>query len=206
MTTLQLYDFPLSGHSHRVRLMLSLLGLSYETVPVNLSAGEQKQPAFLKLNRFGQVPVLVDKGEAIADSNAILVYLAQRYGNGEWLPESPLAQSRVQRWLSAAAGPLAQGAAQARIHKLFGAPLDYGLAVAKAKALLQVMEGELAERPYLAGDAVSIADIAMYTYTAHAPEGGVALSPFPAVLAWLSRIQALPGFVSMQASPIAEPA
>ncbi|VEB42070.1 putative S-transferase [Chromobacterium violaceum] len=92
--------------------MLSLLGLAYEAVPVNLREGEHKQPAFLKLNRFGQIPVLVDGGEVIADSNAILVYLARRYGHGDWLPSDPVREARVQRWLSAAAGPLAFGAAK----------------------------------------------------------------------------------------------
>ncbi|OVE47945.1 glutathione S-transferase family protein [Chromobacterium violaceum] len=194
---IKLYDFALSGHSHRARLMLSLLGLAYEAVPVNLREGEHKQPAFLKLNRFGQIPVLVDGGEVIADSNAILVYLARRYGHGDWLPSDPVREARVQRWLSAAAGPLAFGAAQARLHKWRGVPLDYELAASRARALLQVMDEELAERPFLAGDAATIADVALYTYTAHAPEGDIPLAPYPHVRAWLARVEALPGFVGM---------
>ncbi|POZ60348.1 glutathione S-transferase family protein [Chromobacterium alticapitis] len=198
-TAIQLYDFPLSGHSHRARLMLSLLGLEYETIPVKLAEGEQKQPAFLKLNRFGQVPVLVDGEAVVPDSNAILVYLARRYGHGDWLPEDPLGEARVQRWLSAAAGPLAFGAAQARLHKWRGVPLDYELAASRARALLQVMDEELAERPFLAGDAATIADVSLYSYTARAPEGEISLQPYPHVRAWLARVEALPGFVAMPA-------
>ncbi|AXE31282.1 glutathione S-transferase [Chromobacterium phragmitis] len=199
-TAIQLYDFPLSGHSHRARLMLSLLGLEYETVPVKLADGEQKQPAFLKLNRFGQVPVLVDGESVVPDSNAILVYLARRYGHGDWLPADPLGEARVQRWLSAAAGPLAFGAAQARLHKWRGVPLDYELAANRARALLQVMDEELAERPFLAGAAATIADVALYSYTARAPEGDISLQPYPHVRAWLARVEALPGFVAMPAA------
>ncbi|AXE36664.1 glutathione S-transferase family protein [Chromobacterium phragmitis] len=198
-TAIQLYDFPLSGHSHRARLMLSLLGLEYETVPVKLADGEQKQPAFLKLNRFGQVPVLVDGESVVPDSNAILVYLARRYGHGDWLPADPLGEACVQRWLSAAAGPLAFGAAQARLHKWRGEPLDYELAANRARALLQVMDEELAERPFLAGAAATIADVALYSYTARAPEGDISLQPYPHVRAWLARVEALPGFVAMPA-------
>ncbi|KUM05694.1 glutathione S-transferase [Chromobacterium subtsugae] len=200
MSAIQLYDFPLSGHSHRARLMLSLLGLEYEAILVNLAAGEHKQPAYLKRNRFGQVPVLVDGDAVIADSNAILVYLARRYGHGDWIPADPAAEAQVQRWLSAAAGPLAFGAAQARLHKWRGVPLDYPLAVSRAEALLQVMEQELAERPFLAGQAATIADVALYTYTAHAPEGEIPLAPYPHVRAWLARVEALPGFVAMPAN------
>lgn len=199
-TAIRLYDFPLSGHSHRARLMLSLLGLEYETIPVKLAEGEQKQPAFLKLNRFGQVPVLVDGEAVVPDSNAILVYLARRYGHGDWLPADPLGEARVQRWLSAAAGPLAFGAAQARLHKWRGVPLDYELAANRARALLQVMDEELAERPFLAGDAATIADVALYSYTARAPEGDISLQPYPHVRAWLARVEALPGFVAMPAA------
>lgn len=94
---IKLYDFALSGHSHRARLMLSLLDLEYEAVPVNLREGEHKQPAFLKLNRFGQIPVLVDGDEVIADSNAILVYLARRYGHGDWLPSDPVREARDRK-------------------------------------------------------------------------------------------------------------
>ena len=86
---MKLYYHPLSGHSHRARLFLSLLGVEHELVEVDLMKGEHKSPEFLKLNRFGQVPALVDGGTTIADSNAILVYIAKKLGKTEWLPETP---------------------------------------------------------------------------------------------------------------------
>ena len=106
---IKLYRHPLSGHAHRVELMLSLLGVPTELVFVDLMKGAHKTPEFLALNRFGQVPVIDDNGIVLADSNAILVYLAGKYGNGQWLPSDPLAQAKVQRWLSVASGELARG-------------------------------------------------------------------------------------------------
>jgi glutathione S-transferase len=104
---MRLYYGRLSGHSHRARLFLALLGIDYEPVEVNLAAGVHKTPEFLRLNRFGEVPVLDDDGLIVPDSNAILVYLAKKSGNADWLPEDPCTATRVQRWLSVAAGKVA---------------------------------------------------------------------------------------------------
>src|SRR5580698_9725247 len=99
---MKLYSFHLSGHSHRARLFLALLGLPYETIEVDFGAKEQKSSAYLRINALGQVPVLVDGAHVIADSNAILVYLAKKYALGSWLPETPYEAAQVQRWLSVA--------------------------------------------------------------------------------------------------------
>ena len=193
-----LYSFPLSGHAHRARLMLSLLGLPYTLVEVDLRAGAHKQPAFLALNPFGQVPVIDDDGLVLADSNAILVYLARRYDPANtWLPADPAGQAAVQRWLSVAAGPLASGPAAARLVTVFGAKLNGPELIARSHQLLAVVEASLAGRRFLTGDTPTIADVAMYTYTAHAPEGGIMLDAYPNVQGWLARIEALPGFVGM---------
>ncbi|CCD96601.1 putative glutathione S-transferase (gstA/gst-like) [Bradyrhizobium sp. ORS 375] len=203
MSERRLYHFAVSGHAHRARLMLSLLGVPCELIDVDLKGGAHKQPEFLALNPFGQVPALVDGDAVIPDSNAILVYLAGRYDtSGRWWPRDPLGQAQVQRWLSAAAGPLAFGPAAARVATLFGAPLDIARAHQIANNLFAVMERELATRSFLTGDAPTIADIALYSYTAHAPEGGVSLASYPNVKAWLARIADLPGFVPMQASAV----
>lgn len=194
---IKLYDFATSGHAHRAKLMLSLLDLPTEILPVQLDKGEQKQPAFLALNPFGQVPVIDDNGTIIADSNAILVYLATTYGKGRWLPQDSFGQAQVQRWLTVAAGPLAFGPAAARLITVFGYAFDADEVITRAHNLLKVMDAELAERPFLVGDAPTIADIANYSYTAHAPEGNVSLEAYPNVRAWLARIEALPGFVAM---------
>lgn len=199
--SIRLYHHPLSGHAHRVRLFLSLLGLPFEEVEVNLQRGEHKQPAFLARNPFGQVPVIEDGELTLADSNAILTYLALRYdASGRWLPRDPVGAARVQRWLSLAAGPLVNGPGNARVNVLFGRPQDARCAEV-AQGLFTRMEEHLAQQPYLAGDAPTIADIAMHTYTAHAPEGGISLQPYPRLREWLARIEALPGYVSMLRSP-----
>lgn len=191
-----LYRLALSGHAHRAELALSLMGLPHRLVDVDLKRGEHRQPAFLRLNPFGQVPVIDDGGTVVHDSNAILVYLATRYDPARrWLPAAPETQAAVQVWLSAAAGPIAFGPAAARLVTVFGAQLDAGAAIARAHQLLAVMEPLLAPRSFLVGAAPTIADIAGYSYIAAAPEGNVDLTPYPAVRAWLRRIEALPGFV-----------
>lgn len=202
MNTIVLYRHPLSGHAHRVELFLSLLGLPHRLVDVDLAARAHKAPEFLRKNPFGQVPVIEDGDVTLADSNAILVYLAGRYDkSGTWYPRDALAAARVQRWLSVAAGPLAAGPATARLIKVFGAPLDHARAVAIAGQLFPVLDQALTAQAFLTGAAPTIADAAIYSYTAHAPEGGVSLEPYREIRAWLARVEALPGFVPMQHSP-----
>lgn len=197
-SAIKLYGFPLSGHSHRVELMLSLLGLPSEFILVDLKQGAHKAAEFVDtINPFGQVPAIDDNGTVLADSNAILVYLASKYGNGQWLPSDPLGLARVQRWLSAAAGQLHAGPATARLAVVFGADVDTVAAISRSHALLQLVEQQLGRSRFLAGEQPSIADIAFYTYVAHAPEGNVSLADYPQVRAWLASIEALPGFVGM---------
>lgn len=202
---IRLHGMTLSGHSHRVRLFCALLGLPIEWIEVDVFKGEQRRPAFLALNPVGQVPVIEDGEVVVADSNAILVYLARRYGDASrWLPEDALGAAQVQRWLSLAAGELAHGPASARISCLVGRePTPAQLKT--AHRLLGVMEQALATRAFLVGEAPTLADVAMYSYTAHAPEGAVTLEPYPAVRAWLERFEALPGFVAMVRSAVPAP-
>lgn len=200
--SIRLYGHPISGHVHRVRLMLSLLGLSFEEMPVDFATREHKSPEFLARNPFGQVPVIEDGALTLADSNAILVYLAGTYDAARrWWPAAPLAQAQVQRWFSVAAGPLAYGPAAARVAVLFQRP-DNPAARAIATQLFTTMDQQLAAREWLAADHATLADVAMYSYTAHAPEGGIPLEPWPRVREWLQRVEALPGFVGMQRSPL----
>lgn len=200
-----LYSFKLSGHCHRAEAFIRLLGLPVQVVPVDLMAGEQRKPEFVALNRFSQVPVIDDDGTVVADSNAILTYLALRYApDSSWLPREPAAAARVQRWLALAAGPLARSAAVARAAKVFGRDIDTSAAIKEADLLFGCMDAEIqaAGTSWLVGDQPTIADLAMYTYTAHAPEGNVSLEPYPAVRAWIARVEALPGFVGMPVSPV----
>ena len=202
---IRLYTYSLSGHAHRAELFLSLLGLPFEKIEIDLVRGDQKSAQFLALNAFAQVPVIEDGDVAVPDSNAILTYLALRYdATGQWLPRDPLGAARVQRWLSVAAGSLASGPARARANVVFGRTMDPRCADI-TKMLFGLMDAQLAGQPFLAANAPTIADVAFYSYTAHAPEGGMPLSPFPHIRSWLARIEALPGFVGMKRSPVIEP-
>jgi glutathione S-transferase len=193
-----LYRNAISGHCHRVELLLSILNVAYEPVEVDLRAGAHKRPEFLAMNPFGQIPVLKDGELVLADSNAILVYLARRYDkSGQWLPTDPVGAARVQRWLSVAAGALAFGPAAARRICLLSTPQDLPTAQNIARGLLGVLDTVLASEPYLAGNTPTIADLALYAYVARAPEGGVDLAPLGNVNAWLGRVEVLPGFVPM---------
>ncbi|OLL28648.1 glutathione S-transferase [Burkholderia sp. SRS-W-2-2016] len=194
---IRLYTTLLSGHGHRVKLFLTLLDLPFEVVELNMKAGENRTPEYLALNPFGQVPTIQDGDFTLFDSNAILVYLARRYGEPSWLPDDPAGAAAVQRWLSLAAGQIAYGPCAARLVTVFGAPLDHEHAKKIAVKLFDVIDRELAGKPFVAGAQVTIADIAAHTYIAHAPEGGVSLEPYPHIRAWLRRVEALPRFVAM---------
>ncbi|MET7245881.1 glutathione S-transferase [Methylobacterium sp. EM32] len=198
---MKLYHHPLSGHAHRARLFLSLLGVPHEAVEVDLAAGAHKAPAFLALNPFGQVPVLDDDGTIVVDSNAILVYLAKNLGRTDWLPEDPAGAAAVQRWLSVAAGEVAYGPAAARLVTVFGAAFHPEEVIGRAHTLLRRLDSHLAGRDWLVGERPTIADVALYSYVARAPEGNVDLSGYPEVGAYLSRIEALPGFLPFAQTP-----
>ena len=193
---MKLYYHPLSGHAHRARLFLSLLGVSFDLIEVDLAAGAHKSADYLRLNRFGQVPVLDDDGVIIADSNAILVYIAKKYARTDWLPEDAAAAAAIQRWLSVAAGQIAFGPAAARLITVFGAGFNAEEVIARSVAVLKVLETELDGRTWIAANRPTIADVALYSYIARAPEGNVDLTPFPHVRRWLSQIEALPNFVA----------
>ncbi|MEZ2296136.1 glutathione S-transferase family protein [Variovorax sp. RCC_210] len=199
---MKLYYHPLSGHSHRVRLFLGLIGAGHDLVEVDLSTGAHKKPEFLALNAFGQVPVLDDDGTIVTDSNAILVYLSKKLGLGDWLPETPVAAAAVQKWLSVAAGQVAYGPAAARLVTVFGAPFRPEEVITRAHALLAVVEAELSSRDFIAAALPTVADVALYSYIARAPEGNVDLQAYPKVRAWLARIEALPGFVEFRRTPV----
>lgn len=198
-SSLTLYGSRLSGHSHRVELFLRLLRLPYEyleTSPATRQTGE-----FLAINPLGQVPVLVDDGQVMADSNAILVYLALRYDQERrWYPTEPMVVACIQRWLSIAAGEVRYGPATARVIQVFKRDGNLETAKAIAVRLLKFMDSHLAGQNFIAHTTPTIADLACYAYIAHAPEGGIALEPYTNVRAWLGRIEALPGFVPMPGS------
>ncbi|KXF75690.1 glutathione S-transferase [Paramesorhizobium deserti] len=199
---MKLYHHPLSGHSHRVRLFCSLLGIELELIELDLLKGAHKTPEYLGLNRFGQVPLLDDGGILIADSNAIMVYLAKKLGRKDWLPEDPVGAAAVQRWLSVAAGQIAFGPAAARLITLFGARFNPEEVIGRAHAILNILDAELQERDWIAADHPTIADVALYSYIARAPEGNVDISAHLNVGNWLMRMEGLPGFLPFRKSPV----
>jgi glutathione S-transferase len=197
----QIFSFPLSGHAHRVVLFASLAGINHEVVNVDLKNGAHKQDDFLAMNPAGQVPVLKDGEIVISDSNAILVYLARKYAP-DYIPNDPVGEAEVQKFLTLAAGELAFGPAAARLINVFNAPFDVGFTHATAAKVLGKLDAHLEGRQFLVGDTPSIADVAIYSYTAHAPEGGVSLETYPNVRRLLSNIEALDGFVAMPSTPV----
>ena len=195
-----LYDFPRSGHAHRIRLFLSIIGASYETVLIDMLKNEHKDPEYRKLSPLGQVPTFVDGDTVITDSTAALVYLAIKHGDERWLPRDAGGAARVQRWLSAASGEVYRGPVLARAGRRFGRPVDLERAEAESKRLFKWMQQELADRTWLAADHATIADIAMYTYVRVSDEGDLDLAPFPAILRWLEDVEKLDGFEAMPRS------
>lgn len=194
---LKLYDFEGSGNCYKIRLLLALLGRDYQRVPIDSTKGETVTPEFLQLNPRGQIPVLEDDGEVLWDSLAILVYLARRYGDGRWLPSEALAEARVMQWLAVSENELLYGLARARAVLKFGRPFDLQDCQQLGRQALELLDGHLADREWLAAEHPTIADIACYAYVGLAPEAAVPLEPFPAVCAWLERIQTLLGYVGM---------
>jgi glutathione S-transferase len=193
----KLYDFEYSGNAYRVRLMLSLLGLAAERQPVDLRQGEQRKPEFLALNPRGQVPVLEEDGTVIWDSMAILVYLARRYGGEQWLPGDARGMAEVMQWLGVMQNETLYGLGRARVIARLGFPGDLEEAQKIGRRGLEVLEGRLAQHDWLALDRFTIADVGCFPYAALAPEGGIALEPYPAVGRWIARIKRQPGFVGM---------
>jgi glutathione S-transferase len=202
-SSLVLHGTALSGHAHRVELFLLMLKLPYRFAD-SPAAVRQSEP-FRRLNPLGQIPVLHDGDLILADSNAILVYLAKKYApDSQWLPEDPIGASNVQRWLSIAAGEVKFGPGLARLIAKGAATGNTADAADIASTLLNFMDAHLSTRVYLAADHPTIADLACYSYVALAPEGGISLEPYPAIRTWLRRVEALPGFRAMPAWPAPE--
>jgi len=194
---MKLYDRETSGNSYKIRLFLELLKPKYEKVTVNTAAGEQKQAWFLRMNPRGQIPVLEAEGKYIWDSTAILVYLARRYGGESWLPLDAADMAEVAQWLAMAQNEILYGLARARAILVFGRKADLSEAQAAGQNALNVLEQHLQRHTWLAVGRPTIADIACYPYVALAEQGKISLDPYPAVLAWMKRIQSLDGYVSM---------
>lgn len=195
---MRLHDSAISGNSYKVRLLAAQLGIPLEIVPVDILAGESRTPAFLAMNPNGRTPVLEDEGFVLAESNAILAYLAR---GTRFLPDERRAFGLVFQWLFFEQYSHEPFIATSRFHlehrpdtperaRLLADRRDGGWAA------LRVMEGHLATHDFFVGD-YGIADVALFAYTHVSDEGGFPLDDFPAIRAWLDRVRAEPGFVTM---------
>jgi glutathione S-transferase len=191
---MRLYDYDASGNCYKARLLLALLGRGYERVPVDIFAGDTLTPEFGQLNPLRETPVLeLDDGSVVAQSNAILWYLAE---GTRYLPASALERAEVVQWLSFEQERVMNGIGGARFRivtrrdpELIDAKLALG------QSALEALEGHLAGRRWLVGDRCSIADIANYAYAHVAGDAGYDLEAYPAVSGWLALVEAEPGFV-----------
>lgn len=197
MSEIKLYDLPRSGNCYKIRLLLSMLGVTYEKILTDTTKGETQTAAFKHINPRGQIPVLVDGETVIWDSMAILVYLARRYGNAQWLPSDALGEARVMQWLAVSENELLYGLARARAASRFNRPFDPEQCRVDAAQGVSAMETRLNNADWLAAGLPTIADIACYPYVNLAGEAEFSLEPYPAVRAWLQRLEKLPGWEPM---------
>jgi glutathione S-transferase len=202
---LTLLDRGVSGNCWRVRLLLGFLGLPYQRIEVDILSGENRSALFRRINPRGQVPVLLVDGEpgtrpiACWDSGAILVYLAARHAP-QWLGYSPVEQAYQQQWLSIAGVEHQVGIRAARGALLFALePAGFTLAAAQqiGRTGLEVMNSRLASSIWLCGERPTVADVACYPYARLARQAGISADDLSALLLWFERVEALPGYVSL---------
>lgn len=194
---IKLYDYFLSGSCYKVRLMMSLLDLEVELVPMEFVAGAHKEPGFLTLNPFGELPCFEEGDLKLRDSQAILVYLVSRYDSKrKWYSDDPSEQALIQQWLSTGGGEI-MNACAARLVKSLNYRLDLDRLHAGAHRVFCIMNEHLATRDYLELGRPTIADIACFPYAALAWEGGVDISGYPHLVSWIERIKSLDRFIGM---------
>lgn len=191
---MRLHDYPASGNCYKVRLLLALLDRPYERVVVDIFDGDTLTDAYAELNPARETPVLeLDDGTAISQSNAILWYLAE---GTPFLPSDPLGRAQVVQWLSFEQERIMSGVGSARFRVLTGREPDVVAArFALGRQGLEILDAHLAERSFVVGDRLSIADVSVFAYTHVAPDAGYDLDDYPNVASWLERVAAEPGFV-----------
>ncbi|TPK92171.1 MULTISPECIES: glutathione S-transferase family protein [unclassified Mesorhizobium] len=187
---LMLYDYLPSQNAWKIRVLLGLLGIAYETRMVSIFEGESHTEAFLKLNPSGAVPVLrLDDGEAIAESNAILTYLAE---GTPYLPSGRFARAKAMQWLffeqyhvEPVIGSLRYWTLTGRLER------NQALVPGKREAGLRALgalERSLQDTQFLVGNALTIADVAVYAYSHRAEDCGFSLADYPALDGWMDRV------------------
>ena len=190
-----LYEHPSSGNCLKARVMLDQVGAAYERVELDLFAGETRTPEHFARNPDGRIPVLeLDDGTCLAESGAILLYLAE---GTEYLPSDPVARARVHAWMFFEQNQIEANIGVARFLALSGrasgVPEVFADRRRRGREALATLERGLADRDFVCG-AYSVADLALYGYAHVADDAGVPLEEHPAVAAWVRRVGALPGF------------
>jgi glutathione S-transferase len=197
---MKLHLVAISGNSYKVRILLSLLKVPHELVFVDTKKRAHKQRPFLDLNPRGEVPVLEDDGHVFWDSAACLVYIARKHGGEQWLPSAPGPMAEVLQWVALAGNEIQFGLQYARRGVLqdrwTAGTLENGHAL--GRVALAALESRLEHHEWLALDRPTIADVACFPYIETAPEAKLPLDPWPAVVAWLARCKALPGWAARE--------
>lgn len=192
---MKLYIGEVSGNSYKVRILLSLLQVSYEQIVLDMSRQEHKAAEFRKINPRGEVPALVDGELVLWDSAAILVYIARKFGGDTWLPGDPAQMADVMQWVALAGQEMQFGLQYCRrgyLHDRWTLG-DRERSTAVSKIALDVLEHRLAGgRQWLVLDRPTIADIACFPYSETAPEAKIPLEAYPNIMAWHARCRALP--------------
>ena len=200
---MKLYDFELSGSCYKIRMLMNILGVKYESVNVDFVNKEHKTDKYVALNPFGEIPILDADGLILRDAQAIMVYLAKKYDKtNQWYPDDAESMGRINQWLSTGGGEV-MNSAGARLVKILNYPLDLEKLHAGANRVFKIMDAHLANREFLELGHPTIGDIACFPYTAMAGEGGIDLAPYPNILKWIERMKRLPGFIPMPGIPAA---
>ena len=190
---LTLYGDPISGNCLKCKWTADILGLDYEWRALDIMKGETRTDAFLKINPFGQIPTAVlPDGRALTQSNAIIVYFAESAGDNALLPADPAARAEVFKWLFWEQNSHEPYIAGRRFRKAFRKLSDEEIDaewLPRGYAALDLMEKTLQQSNYLAGDRLTLADIAVVAYTRWADEGGFDLSDCPNVRGWIARVE-----------------
>ena len=199
-----LYDYLDSGNGFKIRLLLAQLKQPYRWVEKDILSNETRTPEFLAKNANGRIPALeLDDGTVIAESNAILWYLAE---GSAFIPDNRLQRAQVLQWMFFEQYSHEPFVATSRFivkHMPADSPRHAELPdrMAKGRAALAVMESQLARQSFFVGQAYTLADIALYAYTHVAHEAHFDLTPYKAVRAWMERVAGQPGYVSLYQRP-----
>jgi len=193
---LRLYDYGPSANCLKVRILLRQLGLEFERVPVDIFAGKSRTDAYRALNPAARTPVLgLERGEAIAESGAILLYLAE---GTQMLPAEPVSRAHAHQWLFFEQNLLEPHVGTARFWRLTGRDRERAEAFERhleaGRDSLEILDAHLAGRDFLVDDGYTVADIALYGYTHAAHEAGYDMTAYPSIGRWLARVEMTPGF------------